>query len=158
MKTNNETNNENITGGWEYLTDINPNNAVTEQKLQNTYLMNYNLSYHRFINSICIEKDTLKNIVKEISGETLPNTNIYNTRYQYIIDIEDENDIINKDDDFPIKFLKSKFLAFKLKKIKTDLISHYKPLGFYVKGPNELRINEKINKYYIEICWKNDNN
>ena len=46
MDTNN--NNENMTNenvsaniinGWEYLTDIKPTNVVTEQKLQDNYLM-----------------------------------------------------------------------------------------------------------------------
>ena len=50
-----------------------------------------------------------------------------------------------------------KFINFKSKKLKTDLITYYKPLGFYVKGPFELVINKKINKYFIELCWNISN-
>lgn len=150
MNTDNTENNKNIINGWEYVTEIKPNNVVTEQKLQDNYLMQYNLAYHKFVKSLCIEKDMLDSIVKD--------TNNNSSRYKYIIDINEDNDIINKDDDYPIKFLKSKFISFKLKKLRTDLISYYKPLGFYVKGPYELTINKKINKYYIELCWNNNNN
>ena len=65
------------------------------------------------------------------------------------------NDIINNNSEYPIKFLKSKFFNFKSKKLKTDLIAYYKPLGFYVKGPFQLSINGKISKYFIELCWNN---
>lgn len=150
MNTENTENNKNIINGWEYVTEIKPNNVVTEQKLQDNYLMQYNLAYHKFVKSLCIEKDMLDSIVKDTSNNS--------SRYKYIIDINEDNDIINKDDDYPIKFLKSKFISFKLKKLRTDLISYYKPLGFYVKGPYELTINKKINKYYIELCWNNNNN
>lgn len=142
------TNKENIINGWEYLTDIKPTNVISEQKLQDNYLMQYNLAYHRFIKSLCIEKNILDNIVRE-TGQGI-------SKYKYIIDINEDNDVINKNDDYPIKFLKSKFISFKLKKLRTDLISYYKPLGFYVKGPYELSINKKINKYYIELCWNNN--
>ena len=150
MNAENTENNKNIINGWEYVTEIKPNNVVTEQKLQDNYLMQYNLAYHKFVKSLCIEKDMLDSIVKDTGNNS--------SKYKYIIDINEDNDIINKDDDYPIKFLKSKFISFKLKKLRTDLISYYKPLGFYVKGPYELTINKKINKYYIELCWNNNNN
>lgn len=158
MDTNNNENiSANIINGWEYLTDIKPTNVVTEQKLQDNYLMQYNLAYHKFIKSLCIEKTMLDSIVKEVSSQIDEKTGLVSSKYRFIIDINDDYDIINKEDDYPIKFLKSKFISFKSKKLKTDLISYYKPLGFYVKGPFELSINKKINKYYIELCWNNNN-
>ena len=150
-------NKENIINGWEYLTDINPTEMVFEQKLQDSYLMQYNLSYHKFLKSLCIDKDNLESIVGNLRHTIDPKTRKPVTKYRCIIDINEENDIINSDDDYPIKFLKSKFINYKIKKLKTDLISYYKPLGFYVKGPFELVINKKISKYFIELCWNNDN-
>ena len=159
----NDKNNKNcsetvIINGWEYLTDIKPNELVLEQKLQDSYLMQYNLSYHKFIKSLCIDKDNLDSIVNKFKNTIDTKTGKYVTRYRFLIDTSDDNDVINFDDNYPIKFLKSKFINFKLKKIKTDLITYYKPLGFYVKGPFELSINKKINKYFIELCWNNENN
>lgn len=157
MESNKE-NSETIINGWEYLTDINPHNLNLGQKLQDSYLMNYNLAYHKFVKSLCIEKKQLDLIVNDSKNTINPKTEKPVSKYRYIIDTYEENDIINNDDDYPIKFLKSKFINFKLKKLKTDLILHYKPLGFYVKGPFELVINKKINKYVIELCWNiNDN-
>lgn len=152
-----ETNKENIIiNGWEYLTDINPTEIVLEQKLQDSYLMQYNLSYHKFLKSLCIDRQNLDLIMDNLKHTIDPKTKKQVTKYRYIIDINDENDIINNDNDYPIKFLKSKFINYKIKKLKTDLISYYKPLGFYVKGPFEIVINKKINKYFIELYWNND--
>jgi hypothetical protein len=150
------SNKENIINGWEYLTEINPNNLSTEQKLQDSYLQQYNLAYHNFLKSICISKENLDSIVEQLKYTIDTKTKRPITRHRCVIDTTDENDIINKDDDYPIKFLRSKFINFKSKKLKTDLITYYKPLGFYVKGPFELAINGKINKYFIELYWNND--
>lgn len=158
MMSEKENNNvKNIINGWEYLTDINPHNLNLEQKLQDSYLMNYNLAYHKFLKSLCIDKDNLDGIVNKLRYTIDNKTQRPVTKYRYIIDTNEDNDIINNDDEYPIKFLKSKFITFKSKKLKTDLIAYYKPLGFYVKGPFELVINKKINKYVIELCWNNDN-
>ena len=150
-----KNNKENIINGWEYLTDINPTKLVLQQKLQDDYLMQYNLAYHKFLKSLCINKDNLESIVEELRHTINPKTDKPITKYRCIIDTNEENDIVNSDDSYPIKFLKSKFINFKSKKLKTDLIAYYKPLGFYVKGPFELVINKKINKYFIELCWNN---
>ena len=149
----NNNNVTNIINGWEYLTDTNPHNLNLEQKLQDSYLMQYNLAYHRFLKSLCIDKENLESIVGKLKHTIDPKTQKPVTKYRCIIDTNEENDVINSEDCYPIKFLKSKFINFKSKKLKTDLITYYKPLGFYVKGPFELIINKKINKYFIELCW-----
>lgn len=148
-----EINNLNIINGWEYLSDIKPNDLKLEQKLQDSYLTNYNLAYHKFLKSLCIDKDNLESIVSKLKHTIDSKTKKPVTKYRFIIDTSEDNDIINNDSDYQIKFLKSKFINFKSKKLKTDLISYYKPLGFYIKGPYELIINNKINKYFIELCW-----
>lgn len=140
---NKEDNNPNIINGWEYLCDIKPTDTISEQKLQDDYLMNYNLAYNTFIKSICLEQDKLDHIITSVSE----------SKYRYFIDVNDENDIINNNSDYQIKFLKSKFILYKYKKLKTDLISYYKPLGFYVKGPFKININNTITKYIIELYW-----
>jgi len=152
-----ETNKENIINGWEYLTDIKPTELVLEQKLQDSYLIEYNLAYHKFVKSLCIDKENLESIVGKLGYTIDSKTQKPITKYRYIIDTNEENDIINTDNNYPIKFLKSKFINFKSKKLKTDLITYYKPLGFYVKGPFQIVINKKINKYFIELCWNISN-
>jgi hypothetical protein len=144
--------------GWEFLTEISPMKLPNEQKLQDSYLQNYNLAYHKFLKSLCIDSNNLENIINDIKKNPDNKTGEYITKYKFVIDVTDENDIINNDDTFPIKFLKSKFITFKQKKLKTDLINYYKPLGYFIKGPNELVHNKNIKKYYIELCWNNNNN
>ena len=130
--------------GWEYLTEITPDKLPDEQKIQNNYLLEYNTAYHKFLTEICLNENELNEIKRSTSE----------TKYKYIIDLSEENDVINKENEYPIKFLKSKFLTFKIKKLKKDLIEHYKPLGFFIKGPFELITNKKVTKYYIELYWQ----
>ena len=150
-----KTETKNIINGWEYVTFLDPNNLLKEQKIQNAYLLEYNLAYHMFLKSLCIDKDNLSLIVEDIKKTIDPLTNKPHSKYRYLIDTYEDNDIINNNSEYPIKFLKSKFINFKSKKLKTDLIAYYKPLGFYVKGPFQLSINGKISKYFIELCWNN---
>ena len=135
-----------IINGWEYLTDINPKNLPDEQTIQKDYLTEYNLAYKNFISELLLSEEVLNDI----------KINCNETKYKYIIDFSEDNDIINKDSEYPIKFLKSKFLNFKNKKLKSDLIEYYKPLSFFIKGPFELINNKKFNKYYIELFWQTD--
>ena len=135
-----------VINGWEYLTEITPDKLPDEQKIQNNYLLEYNMAYHKFLTEICLSENQLHEIKSSTSE----------TKYKYIIDLSEENDVINKENEYPIKFLKSKFLTFKIKKLKKDLIEYYKPLGFFIKGPFELITNKKLTKYYIELYWQNN--
>jgi hypothetical protein len=131
-----------IINGWQYFTTTYPNTSQT-QNLQNDYLTEYNLAYHTFISSLCLSDDLN---IKTTSSE--------DTRYKHIIDCTNESDIINNND-YPIKFLKSKFIRNKNKKLKNDLISYYKPRGFYVKGPYEIFKDKNVStdRFCIELCW-----
>lgn len=151
------TTNNDIIDGWEYFTTITPQYLPKEQTIQNKYLQEYNLAYNKFINSLFLSVENLNIIKSEISLIIDNNTGEKQSKYKFIIDCSENNDIINMDDDnYNIKFLKSKFLHFKKKKIKNDLINYYKPLGFYIKGPIELISNKKCTKYFLELCWHND--
>ena len=137
-----------IIKGWEFLTDINPGSLPKEQSIQKDYLNEYNLAYNEFLKELLISEEELQKIKNDVNE----------TKYKYIIDLSDDNNIINKDSEYPIKFLKSKFLNFKNRKLRSDLIEYYKPLGFFIKGPFELINNKKMNKYYIELFWQSEIN
>lgn len=141
-----------IINGWEYVSQINPKKPLKEQVLQNSYLSEYNLAYNTFLTSLYISKEQLDSITSDLSNRDVPET-----KYKYIIDTSEDNDVINADSKYPIKFLKTKFINFKIKKIRSDLINYYKPLGFFVKGPYELITNKSMNKHYIELCWNINN-
>lgn len=139
-----------VRNGWEFMNDINPYNKDNKQNVQNDYIQNYNLAYHNFINSLCLSAEELEKIKENNLNSSS------NNKHRIIIDLDGELDIINVGSDYNIKFQKSKFLTFKNKKIKTDLINHYKPLGFFVKGPNELINTKNTNKYFVELFWNSD--
>ena len=160
MKKNNQisksmTNNTEtlVRNGWEFMNEINPYNKDTKQNVQNDYIQNYNLAYHNFINSLCLSSEELEQIKNNSNSSNNSNSN---NKHRIIIDLEGDSDIINISSEYNIKFQKSKFLTFKNKKIKTDLINHYKPLGYFVRGPNELINTRNTNKYYIELFWNSD--
>ena len=116
-----------IINGWEYLTNIVPG-QVNSQTLQNEYLKEYSLAYHKFLHSCCLSLEDI---------ESIKNTD--DKQKQLYIDCND--DIIDSNSSYYIKFKKSLFLKNKLKKIKTDLYKHYNPNGILVRGPYELQMN-----------------
>jgi hypothetical protein len=132
-----------IIDGWEYYTNTHPGN-ISKQVLQEDYLNAYNKSYESFINSLLVPSPRE---IKENSGDS--------TKIKYIIDCSGDADNINCCENYPVKFLKSKFILNKYKKIKNDLVNYYKPHGFYVKGPYEIFIenNKSTNRFCIELCW-----
>jgi len=114
-----------LINGWEYLTNVVPG-KVTTQTLQHEYLTEYSLAYHKFLQSICLPIDSL-GISRH--GEC---RNIY---------VDCNDDIVDPNSSYPIKFTKSKFLKNKNKKVRTDMYKHYNPNGILVKGPYELESN-----------------
>lgn len=116
-----------LINGWQYLTNVVPG-CVTQQNLQQEYLREYSVAYHKFLQTICLNIDdlNLKN-----PGDS---TKIY-------IDCNDDKDEIDPSSSYYIKFRKSKFLKNKVRKIKLDLYKHYNSNKILVKGPYELEMN-----------------
>tara|TARA_B110000967_G_C18851517_1_gene544880 strand:+ start:773 stop:1216 length:444 start_codon:yes stop_codon:yes gene_type:complete len=146
----NENNN-----GWDYKTEITPENLPKVQTLQTVYLQNYTNAYNKMMREFLVDKDDIQNTVNNLSKTINPKTKKAYNYYNIVMDCSYDNDIINKDDEYAVKFNKSKFLDLKKFKIKQDLIKYYKPMNFYIKGPFILIKNENTLKYCIELCWKN---
>lgn len=122
-----------IINGWEYFTIVKPNNI--NQSLQNEYVQNYNIAYHNFIKNLCFNEE----IINELKEKHI------SKKYNHMINLDDK---LNKN--YEIDFSPLKFIQNKYKKIRYDLINHYKPLGIYIRGPNVLIKNKS---YYIELMW-----
>jgi len=132
-----------IIDGWTYFTKTHPGNT-NKQYLQDDYLETYNNAYDIFLKELLVPKPEE---IKENSGDS--------SKIKYIIDCSDEADVIETVKKYPIKFLRSRFINNKSRKLKIDLISYYKPHGFYVKGPYEIFIDDGVStdRYCIELCW-----
>lgn len=111
--------------GWEYTTQIIPGN-IMENSIQNEYLLEYNLAYHKFLSQMLLDKDQLSKIT-------------INNPYKLYIDCTDDE--IDTGTDYYKKFQKSLFFKNKIKKIKKDLYQYYNLNNIFVKGPFELQMN-----------------
>jgi hypothetical protein len=111
-----------IINGWEYLTSIIPGDVMT-QTLQNEYIKEQSIAYHMLLSHMCIPHEELKEVKEK----------------KLYIDCNDN--IINPESSYHVKFSKTKFLKTKLRRIKRDLYNYYNSKGFLVKGPYELQLN-----------------
>lgn len=118
--------------GWEYCI-INPFSKDITQKTQELYLLNYNESYIKMINDLLIPEPL----------ELFDNNT---DTFIYYTDCSGDMDIINNDNDYEYKFLKSKFFEKKTIKIKRDLNIYYSQWNIKVN-----RIYRNGDKYYIEL-------
>ena len=71
------------------------------------------------------------------------------------MDLDAEEDKIEIDGTNFI-FLKSKFLSSP--KFKKDLISYYKPMGLFVRGPYNITTKQSYHttKWTIDLYWNDD--
>lgn len=106
--------------GWEFLI-LNPFDKNIPQSSQKLYNKNYNDSYYKFIEELCIPNP------KELFDE---NGNLFT----FYILCEGNSDKIELEEKFEITFLKSVFLRTKYKYIRRDLQNYYEPLGINVRN------------------------
>lgn len=116
--------------GIKYFTIINPLNKVTVKSLQNQYITEYNISLHVFLIELNkIVEDTIKNEGKS-----------------FTIDCSNDNDEINTNSNYEIKFLRSVFLKDKLKDIYSMFNFTYEK--YFFSGP---KVNPLENTYTFYI-------
>ena len=106
--------------GWEFLI-LNPFDKNIPQSSQKLYNKNYNDSYYKFIEELCIPNP------KELVNE---NENLFT----FYILCGGNSDKIELEEKFEITFLKSVFLKTKYKYIRRDLQNYYEPFGINVRN------------------------
>jgi glucan-binding YG repeat protein len=129
---------ETLINGWVYCTDVIPGH-VKDQTLQNTYLSEYNLAYHKFVQSLML------NITDDLNFKN-------EGKYRIMINCDEDNDTIDNNSKYYIKFTRSKFITGKSHKIRQDLFKFYNTNDILVNGP--FKINDNL--YYIDLLQKND--
>jgi len=123
-----------LVNGWEFLV-LNPFDKNVCQTSQKLYNKNYNDSYYKFIKELCIP-EPLELFEK-------------NNQFTFYISCGGEDDKIELEEKFEIKFLKSVFIKTKYKYIKEELQKYYNSFNigirnFYKTGDYIFLIIEKI--------------
>ena len=71
-----------MNNGWDYKTEITPENLPKVQTLQTIYLQNYTNAYNKMMREFLIDKDDIQNTVNNLSKTINPKTkkayNYYN--------------------------------------------------------------------------------
>lgn len=115
--------------------------SILETKGLDSYAECIEMAYQILLKSLTPPEDVIKKRIEE---------NNSSNRYRFVVKTTGQNDNIyltTKLGQTKV-FLKSKFLE--KKRIKGDLISYYKPLGFYVREP-QLQTSENSSNWIIDI-------
>lgn len=115
--------------GWEFFI-LNPYENIKECT-QDKYLSKYNSSYKKLLDEICIPE---------------PNDILTQGTFLHFINCKDDANILNPDDDYEYKFLKSVFFEKKFKRIKKDLNEYYN-----YNNINLNRIYKTADGYIIQL-------
>ena len=121
--------------GWEfYILDPTDKDKYPNENTQNEYNRMYTSAYNKLLQELCIPNpnDLL------ISDK--------DTTFLYYINCEGDNDIINLDEEYGYKFLKSVFLDKKYVAIKKCIYMYYNSHGIFVKSMYKDGFN-----YFIEL-------
>ena len=124
-----------LTNGWEFFI-LNPLDKNIKQTTQDQYLDMYNKSYNKFIYDLCIPEP----------NDFLMNTGEIPNNFLFLIPCSGISDIINNEDSYEFKFLKSKFFEKKYGKIKRDISLYYSKYNINVN-----RIYKRDSDYIIEL-------
>jgi hypothetical protein len=124
-----------LTDGWEFFI-LNPLDKNIKQTTQDQYLDMYNKSYNKFIYDLCIPEP----------NDFLMNTGEIPNNFLFLIPCSGISDIINNEDSYEFKFLKSKFFEKKYGKIKRDISLYYSKYNINVN-----RIYKRDSDYIIEL-------
>ena len=121
--------------GWEFfILDPTDKNSYKNEKTQGIYNKMYTLAYNKLIQEICIPNpNELLQCDKDCT-------------FLYYISCEGDNDIINLDEEYDYKFLKSVFFDKKYNAIKKCIYIYYNSHGIYVKSMYKDNCN-----YYMEL-------
>ena len=123
---------------WVYYTNIRPMRQRSKgEEGNNEYKVEFDKAYVDFLKECKVSIDELES---EIVDKGL---------YIHSILTDKNNDIINKNSNYHVRFSKSRFLSNM--KFKRSLIDYYNPLGYFINGPN---FNGQF-KWDIEITKKN---
>ena len=140
---------------WNYTTDVTPYNIGEETEEQKKRNMLHKQAYNLFLNECCIDKEKLMNSIKFLKNKIDKRTNSPYKKYRIFKDLANEEDQIIIPDSKMV-FLKSKFLSSP--RFKKDLISYYKPMQLYVRGPYNITTKQNFHttKWTIDLYWNND--
>lgn len=121
--------------GWEfYILDPTDKDKYLTENTQNEYNRMYASAYNKLLQELCIPN---------------PNdllTSDKDCTFLYYINCEGDNDIINLDEEYGYKFLKSIFFDKKYSSIKKCIYMYYNSHGIYVKSMYKDGFN-----YFIEL-------
>ena len=124
-----------LSAGWEFYM-LNPLDKDIKQTTQDIYLEMYNQAYTHFIKDLCIPEP----------NDLLINNGDDNNTFLFYISCVGDLDIINLEESYEFKFLKSKFFEKKYSKIKKDITLYY--TGYNIKVN---RIYKEDSNYFIEL-------
>lgn len=115
---------------WVYHTEVKPK----KEEVNSDYKNEFESSFTKFINECKISKDVLD---KYFLDEKI-----------YYLEIDISDDVINKNSNYHVSFLKSKFIVNP--RFKRELIDYYNPIGYFINGP----IKREENTWVLEIKKK----
>ena len=122
---------------WVYHTNIRPRRKRSEGEEGNSeYREEFKKSFDSFLEEC---KIPLVNLEEFMQGKD---------KYIYKISTDKNNNVINPDSEYHVRFLKSRFLSNP--KFKRGLIDYYNPFGYFINGP----IQNSNDEWVIEISYK----
>ena len=129
--------------GWTYHTSVRPRRRRTDGDAGNLeYKQEYENSFNKLFD-FCISDNDIADIKKLLDDKS--------KTHRFEIKTMGDNDEIDPDSDYHVKFTKSRFLG--TPRFKKALIDYYNPSGIYVKGPYEVKKQETQNNVVITKEW-----
>tara|TARA_X000001036_G_scaffold420386_1_gene441195 strand:- start:982 stop:1530 length:549 start_codon:yes stop_codon:yes gene_type:complete len=128
-------------------------NNILETKGLVDYKEAIEMSYQILLRQLCKEREEVANTIEKLKGQPVAEGQQPHNRYRITLDLADQRDfiVLTLVDGKRHEFSRSKFLQ--KRRIKSDLINYYKPLGLFVKPPVKSTNGDIWN---IDLLFRNE--
>ena len=138
-------------------TEMNTNNRLQQNILETKGLENYKeaieMAYQILLRQLCKKQDEVFDTIEKLKSQPLTEGQAPHNRYRITFDLSEQRDfiVLTLVDGKRHEFSRAKFLE--KKRIKSDLIAYYKPMGLFVRPPHKTQNSDVWN---IDLLFRAD--
>ena len=133
-----------------------PNNRqqnILEIKGLENYKEAIEMAYQILLRQLCKKQDEVFDTIEKLKTQPLNEGQVPHNRYRITFDLSEQRDfiVLTLVDGKRHEFSRAKFLE--KKRIKSDLIAYYKPMGLFVRPPHKTQNSDVWN---IDLLFRTD--
>ena len=130
-----------------------PASSILEQKGLRDYKEAIEMAYQILLRQLCKNKEDVFDTIDKLKNQQTTDGQTPHNRYRITLDLSEQRDfiVLTLVDGKRHEFSRARFLE--KRRIKSDLINYYKPMGLFVRPPQKVQNSDIWN---IDLLFRTD--